>query len=125
MIYIAKGILDKQAIIKNPTIFALGVALLKLSHARPLGSFTTSEDLDPQGNRSFWTDYLIADRLVDGLQTYELPNLANATRRCIHCNIESTVYSLNDSDFRERFYQGVVVHLQQDYDYTQAPMGPA
>lgn len=117
---------SKQSIIiKSPTIFALGVALLQLSHAKPLNAFATPDDLDAQGNRTFWTDYMIADRLADGLLARELPNFANATRRCIHCNFEGTVYSLNDEGFRERFYQGVVVPLQQDYDYAQAPLGPA
>lgn len=111
-------------ITKSPTIFALGVALLQLSHAKRIDAFATTDDLDAQGNRTFWTDYMIADRLADDLLARELPNFANATRRCIHCNFEGTVYSLNDDGFRERFYQGVIVPLQQDYDYAQASLSP-
>ncbi|KAF2821597.1 hypothetical protein CC86DRAFT_458775 [Ophiobolus disseminans] len=109
---------SNHRIIKNATVFALGVALLEVSHGQPLRTFALSDDLDDQGNHTLWTDYLIADRLVEDIHKRELPNYANAARRCIHCNFEGTVYSLDDDDFRERFYQGVIVPLQKDYDYV-------
>lgn len=104
-------------IIKNSIIFALGVALLEISFGNQLFAFETSDDLD-NGKRTAWTEYLIADRLADGLPARELPNYSNATRRCIHCNFDTSVYDLNNDGFRERFYQGVVVPLQEDYDYA-------
>jgi hypothetical protein len=104
-------------IIKNSITFALGVALLEISYGQPLHTFATEEDLDA-GRRTAFTDYLIAERLVEGLRTRELPSYANATQRCIHCNFEASVFSLDDDDFRERFYQGVLVPLRKDYDYV-------
>jgi hypothetical protein len=113
---------SKPRIIKNATILALGIALLEISHGKRLNAFETPDDLDSQGNRTPWTDYLIADRLVESIHTRELPNFANAARRCVHCNFEGAVYSLKNDDFRERFYQGVIVPLQQDYDYAMTPV---
>jgi hypothetical protein len=107
---------QRMRIIKNSIIFALGVALLEISYGKPLRTYTTGDDLDAAGNRTACTDYLIADRLAEGLQ--ELPNYADATRRCVHCNFEASVFSLDDDDFRERFYQGVVVPLRKDYEYV-------
>jgi hypothetical protein len=109
--------------IKNATIFALGVALLEISHGRQLNTFETPDDLDAQGNRTAWTDYLIADRLVDDVHKRELPNFASAAQRCVHCNFESSVYSLHDDGFRERFYQGVIAPLKKDYDYATSGGG--
>ncbi|CAN9299455.1 unnamed protein product [Alternaria alternata] len=109
---------QRMRIIKNSIIFALGVALLEISYGKPLNTFATSEDLDANGNRTAFTDYLIADRLAEGLRTRELPNYADATQRCIHCNFEASVYSLDDDDFRERFYQGAIVPLRKDYEYV-------
>jgi hypothetical protein len=109
---------QRMRIIKNSIIFALGVALLEISYGKPLSTFVTSEDLDANGNRTAFTDYLIADRLAEGLRTRELPNYADATQRCIHCNFEASAYSLDDDDFRERFYQGVIVPLRKDYEYV-------
>jgi hypothetical protein len=112
----------KLRIIKNSMIFGLGVALLEIAYGSPLSTFETADDLD-HGTRLDWTDYLIADRLTNGLSARELPNYANATRRCIHCNFDSSVYSLNNNDFRERFYQGVIVPLQEDYNYAMGVSG--
>lgn len=109
---------QRMRIIKNSIIFALGVALLEISYGKPLHAFVTADDLDTAGNRTAFTDYLIADRLAEGLRTRELPNYADATQRCIHCNFEASVFSLDDDDFRERFYQGVIVPLRKDYEYV-------
>jgi len=110
---------QRMRIIKNSIIFALGVALLEISYGKPLQTFVTKEDLDnATGNRTAFTDYLIAIRLAEGLRTRELPNYADATQRCIHCNFEASVFSLDDDDFRERFYQGVIVPLRKDYEYV-------
>jgi hypothetical protein len=113
---------QKLRIIKNSIVFALGVALLEISYGSPLSTFETAEDLD-QGKRLDWTDYFIADRLAEGLAARELPNYTDATRRCIHCSFDSSVYSLKDNNFRERFYQGVVIPLQKDYDYVMDNRG--
>jgi hypothetical protein len=109
---------QRMRIIKNSIIFALGVALLEISYGKPLNTFVTADDLDAAGNRTAFTDYLVADRLAEGLRTRELPNYADATQRCIHCNFEASVFSLDDDDFRERFYQGVIVPLRKDYEYV-------
>jgi hypothetical protein len=108
----------KLRITKNPTIFALGVALLEISYGTQLSALEAPEDLDGEGKHTMWSEYLTADRLVENIHVRELPNFANAARRCVHCNFEATVYDLRNEDFRERFYQGVVVPLQQDYDYA-------
>jgi hypothetical protein len=36
----------------------------------------------------------------------------------VHCTFESSVYSLHDEGFRERFWQGVIKPLKDDYDYA-------
>ncbi|KAH6878005.1 hypothetical protein BKA58DRAFT_465733 [Alternaria rosae] len=110
---------QRMRIIKNSIIFALGVALLEISYGKPLQTFVTKEDLDDAtGNRTTFTEYLIAVRLAEGLRTRELTNYADATQRCIHCNFEASVFSLDDDDFRERFYQGVIMPLRKDYEYV-------
>jgi hypothetical protein len=108
----------RNAFIRNATIFALGVALLEISHGMRLVTFQTPDDLDDNGNRTAMTESSIAYRLVENIHNRELPNFANATRRCVHCNFDGAVYSLKDDDFRERFHQGVVLPLRQDYDYA-------
>jgi len=115
---IPKSQSQRVAIIKNSIIFALGVALLEISYGKPLHTYVTVDDFDAAGNRTAFTDYLIAVRLAEGLRARELTNYADATQRCIHCNFEASVFSLDDDDFRERFYQGVIVPLRKDYEYV-------
>jgi hypothetical protein len=112
----------KNPFMRNATVFALGVALLEISYGKPLQAFQTPDDLDDNGTRTPLTESSIAYRMVEKVHQRELPNFANAARRCVHCNFDAAVYSLKDDEFRERFYQGVVVPLRQDYEYaTNAP----
>ncbi|KAF2490602.1 hypothetical protein BU16DRAFT_518033 [Lophium mytilinum] len=104
--------------VKNSIIFALGVALLEISYGKPTSAFETTEDWDDDGKRTVWTEFSVAGRLADALRDRELANYFDAVHRCIHCNFDSSSYSLTDDHFRERFYQGVVVPLQKDYEYT-------
>lgn len=107
----------KLKIIRNGVVFALGVALLEISYGKALSSFEKPDDID-EGGRQDLTALNIAYRLVEGLPGQELPYYANATRRCIYCDFDSPVCNLDNVDFRERFYQGVIVPLQKDYDYV-------
>lgn len=110
---------EASPFIKNEMVFALGVALLELSWGKSIWSFRTSHDyLDGQGNNTPFTEWCIATRLADTIHQRELPNYAHAVIRCIRLKFDAFTYSLNDHDFRECFYQGVIVPLQQDYDYV-------
>ncbi|ORY17089.1 hypothetical protein BCR34DRAFT_583855 [Clohesyomyces aquaticus] len=108
----------KSRFIRNSTVFALGVTLLEISYGQPLSAFTTPDDLDDNGNRTSMTQYFIADRLAENIHLRELRNYSDAVRRCVYCTFDCSAFSLTDDDFRERFYQGVVVPLQKDYEYV-------
>lgn len=102
---------------KNEIVFALGIALLELSHGKPISSFRTADDLD-QGNETIHTEYLIANRLTETIYERESKNYAQATLRCVTCSFDTFTNDLNNDDFRERFYQGVILPLQQDYEHA-------
>jgi hypothetical protein len=97
-----------RCFIKNEMVFALGVALLELSYGKPLLSFKTADDLDAQGNETSFTEFSIANRLIDDIRGRELPKYAEAVIRCIRCNFKTFTYSFDVNEFRECFYQGVV-----------------
>jgi hypothetical protein len=99
-------------------VFALGVVLLELSWGQPLLSFTSPDDLNDEGKVDSITEYSIATRLADAIRNRELQNYATAVARCINCRFDTFSYDFGDQDFRERFYEGVVVPLQEDYEYT-------
>ena len=99
-------------------VFALGVVLLELSWGKPLSDLKTTEDLDDQGKEDSMTELSIASRLVDLIRTRELPNYAQAVTRCVSCDFGTPSYDFHDKDFRERFYEDVIVPLQKDYEYA-------
>lgn len=107
-----------QCLIKNEVVFALGIALLELSYGKPILCYKTAEDLDDQGNETIYTEYSIANRLTQAIDGRELSNYAKAALRCVNCIFDTFTYSLNDDGFRESFYLGVILPLQQDYEYA-------
>jgi hypothetical protein len=109
---------NRRRFVKNELVFALGVALLELSWGKPLLSLKDSKDLNDQGNEDSMTEFSIATRLADSIHNRELPNYAKAAVRCIRCTFDTFTYDFDDKDFRERFYEGVVMPLQEDYEYA-------
>jgi hypothetical protein len=109
--------------VKNEAVFALGIALLELSWGESLLNFTTPNDLNDQGIEDSLTEFSIATRLADEIHMRELPNYAKAVARCIHCSFDTFTHSFDDGEFRERFYEGVVVPLQDDYEYATGTLG--
>lgn len=108
-----------RRLLKNEIVFALGVALLELSFSQPLSDLTTPSDLDQNGKVDLTTEYSIATRLAKDIHLRELPNYAKAVSRCVQFNFDTNVYDLTEEDFKERFYEGVVVPLKEDWEYVQ------
>ncbi|KAF8531431.1 hypothetical protein BDD12DRAFT_800092 [Trichophaea hybrida] len=108
---------DVTCLLKNKMVFALGVALLEMSYGKHILSLKTAEDPEPQGYDSLLTKIYIANRLVGEIGARESKNYADAARRCIHCCFDTSHFDLDSKEFRDLFYQGVVLPLQRDYDF--------
>ncbi|KAF2136881.1 uncharacterized protein K452DRAFT_362231 [Aplosporella prunicola CBS 121167] len=104
-----------RSIIRNETLFALGVALLELAYGQPLSSFQTDDDLNADKKEDELTRCSIALRLVENVQKRELKRFARAVSKCITPDTDSG-FDLRDDGFRNRFYQDVVLPLQEDYE---------
>jgi hypothetical protein len=108
----------RRRLVKNEMIFALGVALLELAHGSSLLTFKEPEDLSEDGKEDSMTEVSIASRLARELNDYESENYARAVLRCITCNFDTFAFDFDDREFREKFYEGVVVPLQEDYEHA-------
>ena len=104
--------------VKNETVFALGIALLELSFRAPLLSLLTPSDLDSAGHIDSLTEFSIATRLADEIHMRELPNYARAVTRCVRCSFDTFRCDFGEREFRERFYEGVVLPLREDWEYA-------
>src|ERR1700733_15190600 len=101
-----------RPLVANETVFALGVILLELSFGQPLLSFKTAADLDAQGNDTPYTEHMIAARLLDTLILLEGEKYADAAKRCLMGSFNSAGSNLENPDFQEQFYAGVVAPLE-------------
>lgn len=100
-------------LIENELVFALGVVLIELAYQQPLASFKQPGDVDDNGNDYAHTDLQIATRLVKDLKSMEGEKYADAARKCVKCNFDVHDYSLDNLDFQEQFYTGIVLPLQE------------
>ena len=92
-------------------VFTLSVILPELSWGKPLSDLKTAEDLNDQGKEDSITELSTASRLVDSMRTRELPNCAQAVTRCVSCDFSTPSYNFHDKDFRERYYEDVIIPL--------------
>jgi hypothetical protein len=108
----------RRRLVKNEMVFALGVALLELAHGVSISSFEIPEDLDDNGRADSMTEVSIATRLARDLNNCESENYARAVLRCITFTFDTFAFDFDNREFREAFYQSVVVPLQEDYNYV-------
>ena len=99
--------------LQNETVFGFGVLLIELSFGQRLHIYKTSKDVDSQGNDNIFTEYLIATRLVQELANREALKYAEAAKRCIFFNSETTNADIENPDFQEQFHRGVITPLQE------------
>jgi hypothetical protein len=99
------------ALIRNVSVFNLGLALLELTYGHPIEYYESEKDLR-NGVRTAVTNMLIAQRLIGQIEEYEGNRYSDVVYRCINCDFGTRVTSFESSEFRNKFYKGVVVLLE-------------
>jgi hypothetical protein len=104
--------------IQNPTIFSLGILLIEICLGHALSDLRTIEDCNTEAEikePNLATDYATAIRLLDSekILVESGESYADAVRRCISCNFGPTKTDLEDNDFRQAVYSGVVAPLEE------------
>ncbi|KAF1926714.1 uncharacterized protein M421DRAFT_102150 [Didymella exigua CBS 183.55] len=106
--------------IRNQTLFALGVALIELWYGESLAELYEDEDgpLDsPDLQIKLLTRFNTADRSAEELAHDAGTKYSDAVRRCIRCDFSMRVNSLDDVQFQRAVFQGVVAKLKESYDF--------
>jgi hypothetical protein len=107
-------------IIRNRTLYALGISLIELWYGKPLSELYKPED-GPQASGDpridLITGWNTADRLVDELYSEAGEKYSDAVRRCIRCDFDRRSSSLEDAAFQNDVYQGVVAQLKENFDF--------
>ncbi|KAF2176892.1 hypothetical protein K469DRAFT_605562 [Zopfia rhizophila CBS 207.26] len=107
-------------IIRNQTLYALGISLIELWYGKPLSELHRPDD-GPQGTGDpridLMTEWNTADRLVDELYSEAGAKYSDAVRRCIRCDFDRRSSCLEDTTFQRDVYQGVVAPLKENFDF--------
>jgi hypothetical protein len=101
-------------IIRNRTLYALGISLIELWYGKPLSALSRDED---QAETDALTEWNTADRLVEELYNEAGERYSDAVRRCIRCDFDRRASSLVDEAFQRAVFQGVVIKLKETYDF--------
>ncbi|KAI8719935.1 hypothetical protein NCS52_00775800 [Fusarium sp. LHS14.1] len=104
----------------NPTLFALGMLLLEIIIGSSLGQLWQADDEGPDGeNDSLIRDLIIANRMLEQRVALINPAYKAVVERCIGCT-ESK--GLDEEDFRQTVYNGVVMELEAISEFTKLGM---
>lgn len=101
----------KYRIIRNQTLYSLGVLLIELWYGKTIEDLQAPPDLDRAGTPG--VAWCTAERLVDSELEFEAgKRFSDAVRRCIHCDFDRSDMSLNNENFQQAVFEGVVVPLE-------------
>ncbi|KAL9122471.1 MAG: hypothetical protein Q9187_000981 [Circinaria calcarea] len=101
--------------VRNETLFALGIVLIELCLGQALESMRSPEDpLDANQKPNVLTDLSTSERLLDTVYMEAGKRYGDAVRRCIYCEFDQRRTTLDNDEFRQAVYDGVVAPLEDD-----------
>lgn len=101
-----------RRVIRNETLFTLGVLLIELLYGESIEELQTPHDLACEGTPG--AVWCTAERLVDEEIALEAGQFySDAVRRCIRCDFNRQNMSLDDQEFQQAVYEGVVAPLEK------------
>ncbi|KAF2267559.1 hypothetical protein CC78DRAFT_576929 [Lojkania enalia] len=102
----------RYKVIRNQTLFTLGILLIELWYGKPIEELRTPSDLDCEGTPG--VEWCTAERLVETEIEFEAgPKYSDAVRRCIRCDFDRKDMSLDNESFQQAVYDGVVALLEK------------
>ncbi|KAF2467714.1 uncharacterized protein BDR25DRAFT_305454 [Lindgomyces ingoldianus] len=107
-----------RRIIRNQTLYALGISLIELWYGKTMSDLRKPEDgALGNGSADIMAQWNTADRLVDELYNDAGGKYSDAVRRCIRCDFDQRASSLEDAAFQKAVFQGVVAQLKENFDF--------
>lgn len=97
-----------RTLIRNWTLYSLGVMLLELAYRRPIQEMRKSQDIDVNEHN---TNYYTADRIQQNVSQEMGIDFAEIVRKCIQCDFGYGA-DLSLTKLQEGFYEDVVQKLE-------------
>lgn len=99
-------------VIRNQTLFTLGILLIELLYGKSIEELQSPRDLDCQGTPG--VVWCTAERLIEEEIEYEAgPRYLDAVRRCIRCDFNKKDLSLDNEEFQLAVFEGVISPLEK------------
>lgn len=105
---------QKHRIIRNQTLYTLGILLIELWYGQPIAKLQIAADLDSRGTPG--PAWCTAERIVETELEYEAgKRYADAVRRCIWCDFDRNMkdMSLGAESFQQAVFLGVLLPLER------------
>jgi hypothetical protein len=102
-----------QRVIRNQTLFNLGILLIEVLYGKSIEELQTPSDLDCEHTPG--AVWCTAERLIneEEILLEAGPLYSDAVRRCIRCDFNKQNTSLDDQEFQQAVYEGVVNPLEK------------
>jgi hypothetical protein len=106
-------------VIRNQTLYILGIVLIELCYGRNLQAFQEPEDLQCDGTPG--VEWCTADRLLrtNDLENHVGKRYADAVRRCVYCDFGVDNADLADENFQQVVYEGVLEKLEESLQHIE------
>ena len=103
-------------IIRNRTLFTLGIMLVEMCMGKPMHELHKSSELNADGTEHELSDYQTATRLLDMEEVSDRfgQRWSNVARRCIYCDLNQTSTSFDDVGFQQAVYNEVLAELEEE-----------
>jgi hypothetical protein len=105
------------AVIRNKTLFTLGLVLTELCMGKPIDELSIPGELNADGSKHDLSDYLTVSRLLtlEEISDRFGRRWSDVVRRCIYCDFNHSKTSLDDAGFLKAVYHGVLVELEEEH----------
>lgn len=98
-------------VVRNQTLWMLGVLLIELWYGKTIEDLKTASDKNWHGTPSI--AWCTAERIVENEIEFEAGQLySDAVRRCIRCDFDRKENDLENEAFQQAVFHGVVVPLE-------------
>lgn len=103
-------------IIRNRTLFALGITLIEMCMGKPMKELHTPAELNMDGTKHDLSDYQTASRLLDLEEVSDRfgQRWSNVVRRCIYCDLNQVKTTFESLEFQEAVYNGILAELEEE-----------
>lgn len=108
-----KALCSTGPMIRNKSIFDLGILLIELCFNKSLEQLREPEDLN-NGKPNAYTDFSTANRLIQSVYNEAGNRYGDAVRRCIRCDFDQREETFESNEFRQAVYHRVVAPLEDD-----------